>query len=83
MRIRAPRPSRGDRGEGRDIVRITKDEGIALASHIVGRLTDKMCVNYRQSTEDHDGGLDVSDDTLRRLVLAAIKEATKRLREGN
>jgi hypothetical protein len=58
-------------------MRISKEERATLAAHIVARITEDMSVNYSRDTEDHDGGLDVADDTLRRLILAAVNEVAK------
>jgi len=58
-------------------MRITLQDSDTLARHITARIVEDMSVNYSRDTEDHAGGLDVSDDTLRRTILAAIREVVK------
>ena len=58
-------------------MRIAKVDRYTLAAHIAARITEDFSVNFSRDTEDHEGGVDVSDESLQRVIHAAIDEVAK------
>jgi hypothetical protein len=58
-------------------MKLSISDSDTLARHIVARIVEDMSVFFTRNTEDHDGGVDVSDDTLRRTIMTAIREVVR------